>query len=239
MVQRSRIVALIALLCVSLSCVTACSSGSANSIECPECGGQTTEYFFKNHGKCYSCYSQEDDTLECPNCGGTMSSYASEKYGTCISCADADGKSERMQKIKEKQSGDSSVEDSSETQDKKQSSKSSRDSDSAKSSSSEKGTDSKFTTCPMCGEKALRSSIKDFGMCSTCYVEKEQENGRSDFSYSGGSSTGSSSSSSENRSDSESCPICGGATTDSQLRWQGMCKSCYQTYEQLKSYQSK
>lgn len=109
---------------------------------------------------------------------------------------------------------------------------------SSSKSKSSSGSSSKYTTCPVCGEKSLRSSVESLGMCQTCYVNKEMDAGRTDFSYSGESDSDSGSSSARRDKNSVECPICGGATTKSQLNWQGMCSSCFSTYEQLKDYHS-
>lgn len=53
---------------------------------------------------------------------------------------------------------------------------------------------------------------------------------------SGGSSSHSGTTTSA-AAETEPCPICGRQTKSSTIRWQGMCDSCYHTYQQTKAYE--
>ena len=75
------------------------------------------------------------------------------------------------------------------------------------------------------------SGPSSYSSSDASYSSSSYSSSSSSSSYSPSSSSSSSSSKSK---DSVECPICGGSTTESQLAWQGMCKSCYKTYESLK-----
>ena len=189
--------------------------------ECPACGANTTEEALSEFGECESCDASRP---KCSQCGAKLSE---QETDLCTSCLAVLEQSSSESQEEPESSAPEKAEEAEETE---------AASDERMSSSG----DSKFTTCPECGDESLRTSVENFGMCQTCYVEKEMDAGRTDFSYSGGSSSSSGGdySSVRGSEDATSCPICGGSTTESQIIWQGMCKSCFSTYESLQGYRS-
>ena len=163
---------------------------------------------------------------ECPACGANTTEEALSEFGECESCDASRPKCSQCGAKLSEQETDLCTsclavleQSSSESQEEPE------------SSAPEKAEEA---------EETEAASVENFGMCQTCYVEKEMDAGRTDFSYSGGSSSSSGGdySSVRGSEDATSCPICGGSTTESQIIWQGMCKSCFSTYESLQGYRS-